>query len=144
VRFALTPAGAVLELDGARFDWFGTKELAPGSYGVRVLPPPAAQSCCDALSTTVTITPPPRDDPEAKQTVPLALVIRPARVILTGAPPDGMMSCGSMTVSAGRSGTMQLPQSDISWSGSCSFLPLGTSTTVMFKAGEIATVPWPI
>ena len=145
VRFNLNPKGAKLIVDGTpQRSWLQELSLAVGPHSVEVIP--NVELCCKRLSATVTVEPAPAGAPDSVQPIGLVMEIRPATVILSGAPQNAQLSCTglALTCFAGSSTQVKLPEP--SWSGSCTFTAPEKPPRrggVTLNAGETNAIPWP-
>jgi hypothetical protein len=145
VVFNLTPKGAKLSIDGVeQRSWLGVISLPVGVHAV--VASPNVQACCKQIAQTITVEPPPAGQPDAEQRVSLAMEINPAKVSLTGAPPNGQLSCLdlALTCFAGSQKTVRL--NDAAWTGSCTFAAPDRPTRsarITVNAGENNVIPWP-
>jgi serine/threonine-protein kinase len=147
VSFSFTPAGVNFSIDGVpQGSGFGQKfHLPVGPHVIEVTPKDA--HCCQRLVQTVAVEPSPAGKPDDVQTIARTLVLNPASVgIAPDAPRGATLSCPEVGLHAspGAPGAARLPR--VEWTGRCTFAapdhPSRTSTLVL-KAGETKTVPWP-
>ena len=142
VRFRVNPGGAIFKLDGTPTDWTSPRELDIGSsHTARVEPPLSNPNCCEARGAPFTVPPAPQDQPNKPHVVVVTIKYKPARAVLGGGPPDGVVSCSNgLQAARGRAG--QRPMAAVSTVVSCSFSPGGASRQVTLRAGETVTIPW--
>jgi eukaryotic-like serine/threonine-protein kinase len=143
VRFAVSPMGAKLEVDGSPAESFGsTLTLSVGSHPFSLVPPPN-ETCCDKNDGSFNVPAAPKDKPDEVLTVPLALKPRPATVEYAG-PSGSTVVCGLFgTLSAGATKVVKL--STVDWSGPCTFTYEEKTLThaVTVRAGQSTTISWP-
>jgi len=146
VKFAVSPSGAKLLVDGQPVNWFSaTVALAPGPHRVTAFM--EGSKCCKTLEATAMVVAAPADKPDAAQTIPLVMEILPATVTLTGAPPNGQLSCPTLALSGFPGTAVKVKLGEPVWSGKCQFTTStdkpARSATVLLRAGEMNAIPWP-
>jgi eukaryotic-like serine/threonine-protein kinase len=103
--------------------------------------------CCKTLETTAIVTAAPADKPELVQTIQLVMEILPASVTLTGAPPNGQLSCPTINLSGFPGSAVKVKLGEPVWSGKCQFTTStdkpARSAPVLLRAGEMNAIPWP-
>ncbi|MSP24618.1 MAG: serine/threonine protein kinase [Myxococcales bacterium] len=141
VRFHATPEGARIQLNGAEITWFGqVHALTPGAYSVAGTMPPDVP-CCESVTLSVAVTPPPKDRPEELQTIAVPLTIKPGGAVLVGAPTGSSMSCeNGLIVSSGSAASVRMTRME--WAGTCVFSPGAAARRVTLRAGVVTKVPW--
>jgi hypothetical protein len=104
--------------------------------------------CCKTLETTVQVQPPPADNPEQVQGIPLTLEILPASVTLVSAPPNGQYVCPSINLSGFPGSTLKVKLNEPVWSGKCQFTTSDDKPprpgSVVLRAGEMNAIAWPV
>ncbi len=146
VRFAISPMGAKLVLDGVEKSWLGqTFQLEPGPHTVDLSVP--GSRCCRDKRQSVTVLALPRGATPEPQVVPLSLEILPASITLVDAPRDGQLVCSSLQLSVLAGATKSIPMADADpRSGTCEFVRGNgerRSGLVTLRAGESNAVVWP-
>jgi eukaryotic-like serine/threonine-protein kinase len=116
-------------------------KLPAGKHTFYFSPPPSADtSCCDPVSLALDIE---GDDGSGKpKVVHGSLVLHPAKLTLTGAPPGGHLVCNTKGIDMGNT-TVSVPMSQISEMIGCLFTPLGKTQSVSATAGRDVVVAWP-
>ena len=139
VRFAVSPGGAELVVDGVpRPSWFvNTYDLAvgPHTYSARM-----EGDCCEEVGGSFAVVSAPEDQPGEVQTVPIHVPLKAAMFVLEGGPPGSAVSCKGATAAPGSPARMAMTQT--TWSDSCSFSN-GSSRRVTLTAGRTTAIPWP-
>jgi serine/threonine-protein kinase len=140
VKLTAAPSGAKLRLDGGEVEWFGaTFELTPGSHQVQAYMP-NDNVCCEPVTQSITVVAA-KDDAEGPQTFTIGLKIKDAKAVLSGAPPDGKVSCDNgLVFAAGKSGVKTM--TDLVAKTSCKFMPGGKRVDVTLSAGKTTPIAW--
>jgi serine/threonine-protein kinase len=144
VRFNVDPKGAKLTVDGVGKSSFYAFPLAVGPHQVDVAP--LLDSCCKKISTTVTVLAPGAEDPQNVQEIPLSMEIKPATVTLSGAPPNGQLSCPRIGLTCYSGASAQVKLREPVWKGPCQFQSpekQAKQQRVTINAGEVNPIPWP-
>ena len=144
VHFNVNPKGAKLTIDGAPQAWFRPFVLPVGAHRVEVTP--IVERCCKKLSTTVNVEPPPAGAPDSVQQIALSMDIRPAHVMLSGAPQNGQLSCPDLGLTCFAGSQQQVKLREPAWSGTCVFTAPEKPPRpgrVSINAGDVNAVAWP-
>jgi serine/threonine-protein kinase len=141
VRFNINPKGAKLSVDGAQQSWLSAFPLSVGQHRIEVSP--NVEACCKKITTTINVE---AGEPDSVLTVPLSMEIRPAQVTLSGAPPNGQLSCPEIALTCFAGAKKEVKLREPSWSGHCAFTspdkPM-RKAGVTINAGVVNAVPWP-
>ncbi|APR88196.1 serine/threonine protein kinase [Minicystis rosea] len=144
VRFNINPKGAKLMVDGTQQSSFRPFSLPLGPHKVEVTP--NAVNCCKKLSVVVQVDAPPASEPENVQQIPLTMEINPAKVMLSGAPQNGQLTCPELGLTCFAGSAQPVKLREAAQSTVCQFTAPDKSphrARVSFNAGETNVIPWP-
>ncbi|MBK9265428.1 MAG: protein kinase [Polyangiaceae bacterium] len=146
VAFVITPPGAQLTLDGKVETWFSrvfTLKSGPHPASVTVV----GSKCCEPFQGSINVDPPPENEPDSIQRIPIRLKPLPATVSLSGAPPSAQLVCTDIMLTVFTGGTKTVQLGDVTWDGRCQFMPPPPGEpmrkAVRLRAGQHNDVPWP-